>query len=193
MLPEIGQDGFLPRLLAHIHEEIDAAVQRGPTRVVAGPNGQPNGIYHEGADGSAWRVHPSIFSAILLDRVIHGGGVIVDVDTYSRGEARQTGKAAKKVQQVAEHVETVGALIATLTCRSFISSWARAPVGSICTLRLLHQTSYSRSRMTPRSCPERLSFPASNTAAAPSGPSSSMCSSSATYVCRQRARAFASC
>ena len=161
MIPGIGEEAFLPKLLAHIHDELYARAtsRTGPDRasvIVSGGDGQPNGVFQpaldvsttgrEGGVGQEWRIHPSIFSAILLDRIVGGGGAIIDVDTYGHGSADsgtggrgRTGRTTKKVQGVARHVQAVGALP---RCPPF------APLRSPRQLYKRHDTSYRRS-LTP--------------------------------------------
>ena len=83
MTPQPGSVSFLPQLLRLIEES--AAGQQD------------------------WRIHPGIFSTILLDQIVRGGGVIIDVETETRHGIRGI---KKSVERVTEHARAVNIIIA---------------------------------------------------------------------------------
>lgn len=63
---------------------------------------------------SEWRIHPGIFSTFLLDQIVQGGGVVIDVEVASRnrserGRGSGTGKSGvdERYDRIAKHVRTI--------------------------------------------------------------------------------------
>ena len=91
-LPEIGEDGFLPKVLAYIQAQLG----------VEGSTDQSDTDDDDIATEPP-QINASIFSSILLDRIVEGAGVILDVDVHGL----TAHKSAQAIRGVSQHVETV--------------------------------------------------------------------------------------
>lgn len=112
-LPSPGSPNFFPALLEHARAEL--------------------------GDPDVRSIHPGVFSTLLLDRIVGGGGVIIDVEAASGSIGETSSGVAVSLARVGEHIKSVSTLVSypeppdsELDCRKRL--WYTLPCDTSITL-----------------------------------------------------------